>query len=536
MGVGGSCSMSGTAGCWLAPTGMSRIGEECLAVENDAPKRPGPRNQPTGASQIEILDQVHDAVIATDLTGVIQSWNRAATQIYGWKAADVIGSSIDLLYFEEDRESVRARVFEPVLRQGSHETRLRNRHQSGREVFVHLRLSLLHDARNEVIGVVGCSNDVSEQKRQAEALSLQQAFSDRMLETAHCIVLLLDPEGRIVRFNRFMEELSGYTSQEVAGRDWFECFVQKDDGPRVQAVFRKALSGERTRGNLNAIRTRDGAERQISWWDAPLVDLEGRVEGLLSIGHDVTELIEAQEKMLLSQRLAVIGETITTVAHEARNELDVLGLGLGLLGEGPLQPEQEHRIAQLRISHGRLEHLFEEIRSFAAPIRLDLAWQDLAECWRRAWATIEKTGRKAKLRERLESRSLRCRCDAFRMEQVFRNLFENALAACADTMKTEAEIEIEAATIEDEGRSWLRIAVRDDGPGFEPRHLPRLFDPFFTTRNRGTGLGLALARRILQAHGGRISARAPDSTPSRRGAELVLMLPLESPEPAAPVP
>lgn len=445
----------------------------------------------------------------------------------------MIGGSSDLLYFEEDRESLRAGIYEPVLQQGSYEARLRNRHRSGREVFVHLRLALLRDARDEAIGVMGCSNDISEQKRQADRLSLQQAFSDRLLETAHCIVLLLDPEGRIGRFNRFMEELSGYTSEEVAGRDWFECFVQQDAGPRVQAVFQRAIAGERTRGNLNAIRTRDGSERQISWWDAPLVDLDGRVEGLLSIGHDVTELIEAQEKMLLSQRLAVIVETITTVAHEARNELDALGLGLCLLGEGPLQSEQGHRIAQLQNSHGRLEHLFEEVRSFAAPIRLDLAWQDLAECWRRAWAAIEKTGRNARLRERLESQSLRCPCDAFRMEQVFRNLFENALAACVDSMGM--EIEIEATTIENEDQSWLRIAARDDGPGFDPNHLPRLFDPFFTTRNRGTGLGLALARRILQAYGGRISASKPGSMPSRRGAELVLILPLPPPESAATV-
>lgn len=480
---------------------------------------------PPPSLQAEILDQVHDAVIVTNLAGVIWTWNRAATQIYGWDASEAIGRSVDLLYFEEDRAFMRSLVFDPVRQQGSHEAILRNRHSSGREVFVQLRLSTLRNAQGEAIGLIGCSNDISEQERKAEALSRAQAFSDRLLETAHCIVLLLDPQGRIVRFNRFMEELSGYTSQEVAGHDWFERFIQSHDGSRIKTVFEKALSGESTRGNINAIRIRDGSERQISWWDTPLVDLHGRMEGLLSIGHDVTELIEAQEKMLLSQRLAVIGETITTVAHEARNELDALGLGLRLLEEGPLRSDQVRRIAQLRLSHERLEHLFREIRSFAAPIRLDLAWQDLAECWRRAWAALARSGRKARLRETLESEDLPCSCDPFRMEQVFRNLFENALDACADPM----EIEIEGRTIEQEGRSWLQIFVRDDGPGFDPGHASRLFDPFFTTKNQGTGLGLAIAHRIVEAHDGRITASAP----ARRGAELVLLLPQSSVESAA---
>jgi len=472
-----------------------------------------------------ILDQVHDAVISTDLEGVIQTWNPAATRIYGREASEAIGRPVEILYPEADRASIRSRIIEPLLREGALETVVRNCHRSGRTIHVTLRLSVLRDAAGEPCGLVGCSNDISEQKRSTDALSRERTFSDRLLETARCIVLVLDPEGRVVRFNRFMEELSGYRSEEVRGLDWFEHFLVDEEWPRIREIFRKAIHGQSTRGNVNRIRMKDGSEREISWWDAPILDPDGNVEGLLSVGHDVTEQRAAQERLMLSERLAAIGQTMAILAHEARNELDLMALGLHTLAESPLQPEAARGLEQLKGGHARLAHLFEEVRSFAAPIRLDPARQDLAGSWRLAWGRLLKIGRDAKLRERIDGKPLICRYDAYRMERVFRNLFENSLAACPDPMA----IEIEVGRVEEEGRSCLRISVRDDGPGFDPTQRDRVFDPFFTTKQRGTGLGLALARRIVEAHGGRIAFGEPGVAGRRSGAELLITLPVDGP-------
>ena len=479
------------------------------------PYRPAP--QPVWLGSAEILDQVHDAVISTDLAGTIQSWNSGATSIYGWPADEAIGQHVSFLYPEEDRPLLHAKVIGPLQKSGSHEITVRNRHRSGREIFVALRLSFLRGSDGQPIGMVGCSNDITEQKHSADALRREQAFSESVIETAQSIIMILDTEGRIVRFNRFMEVLSGYTLDEVRGLSWFETFLPSRDAASLRDLFQKAIVGEKTQGNINPIRIRDGSERQISWWDTPLVDLEGRAQGLLVIGHDVTELVEAQEEIMLSRRLATIGETVTTLAHETRNELDALGLGIHLLSESALEPRDKTLVARLQASHARLEKVFEDLKDFAAPIHLDRVHQDLAASWRRAWTSLGAESRGAKLRERLETEDLACPVDALRMEQVFRNLFENCLAACPDP----AKVEILGKRVEEAGRSWLQIAVRDNGPGLDPRHIPKLFDPFFTTRNRGTGLGLAVVRRILDAHGGRVLVG--DLT--RPGAEFVLMLP-----------
>src|SRR5262249_57163421 len=95
---------------------------------------------------------------------------------------------------------------------------------------------------------------------------------------------------------------------------------------------------------------------------------------------------------------------------------------------------------------------------------------------------------------------LRCPVDQFRLEQVFRNILENALAACADP------VVITVAAREDrlQGRPGLRVSVRDNGPGLTAEQRQRIFEPFFTTKTKGTGLGMAIAKREVEAHGGQV--------------------------------
>jgi len=116
-----------------------------------------------------------------------------------------------------------------------------------------------------------------------------QDFAERLLETLPVIVLVLDKEARIVRFNRYMEQVCGYTMEEMRGRDWFESFVPPRDRTRIRELFGDAVGGERIVGNVNPILTKDGSERDIEWFATTLRDAEGNITGVLSAGRDVTE-------------------------------------------------------------------------------------------------------------------------------------------------------------------------------------------------------------------------------------------------------
>jgi PAS domain S-box-containing protein len=134
-----------------------------------------------------------------------------------------------------------------------------------------------------------------ERKRAEEELRSERDFAETLISTAQVVVLLLDTEGRIVRFNPYLEELSGHRLEEVRGRDWFDTFLPERVRNSVRDLFSRAIGGVQTRGNVNPIVTKDGSERLIEWYDKTLKDAEGGVVGLLSVGQDVTERKRAED-------------------------------------------------------------------------------------------------------------------------------------------------------------------------------------------------------------------------------------------------
>src|SRR5262249_42472744 len=152
------------------------------------------------------------------------------------------------------------------------------------------------------------------------------------------------------------------------------------------------------------------------------------------------------------------------------------------------RPEALGLITRLQKAQDDLYHLFEDVRSYAAPINLEPCVCNLAEVWRTTWANLEehRRGRTATLREEFDGLDLQCVGDPFRLEQVFRNIMDNSLFACADPVT----IEIHCMAAELDGQPALQVALRDHGPGLNPEQRQRLFEPFFTTKTRGTGLGM----------------------------------------------
>ncbi len=187
------------------------------------------------------------------------------------------------------------------------------------------------------------------------------------------------------------------------------------------------------------------------------------------------------------------------------------------------RPEVLDLINRIQKAQDHLHHLYEDVRSYAAPINLDKTPCDLRAIWREAWGHLEpaRKEKQAVLREEIDGVDTRCTADPFRLGQVFRNILDNALAACSPPAAI--EVRVERAELEDEPA--LRITLCDNGPGIGPEQRPKVFDPFFTTKTKGTGLGMAIAKRIVEAHGGQIelgdghgSGAESSSSPCRKDA------------------
>jgi signal transduction histidine kinase len=237
-------------------------------------------------------------------------------------------------------------------------------------------------------------------------------------------------------------------------------------------------------------------------------------------------LEQAQERAVQAERLAAIGEMVTGLAHESRNALQRSQACLEMLALAVRdRPEALDLIDRIQKAQDHLHTLYDDVRSYAAPIKLERTPCDLARVWREAWFHLEsaRAEKRARLVEEIDGIDLRCVADSFRLGQVFRNILDNAVAA--GTRPIVVKIRAEAADLD--GRPAIRLRFLDDGPGIPPDLRPRVFDPFYTTKARGTGLGLPIARRIVEAHGGRISLG--DGDRDGAGAAFFITLPRGSP-------
>jgi PAS domain S-box-containing protein len=347
----------------------------------------------------------------------------------------------------------------------------------------------------------------AERSRMKSALHREKEFSQGLLEQAQAIVLVLDVHGCIVRFNPYMEELTGVPLEEVRGRDWFSLFIPERERPRVRDLFRKTIHDRYAGGAVHSILCRSGRERRISWSNKTLKTLNGKTTAVLAVGHDITELNEAQQRALQAERLAAIGQMITGLAHESRNALQRIQACAEML-ELEVEGNQEAMdlVSRIKLAQDHMHRLYDEVRGYAAPITLDRMTCTLGSVWREAWENLSplRENRVTRLIEKTAGTNLTYCGDHFRLIQVFRILFENSLAACSDPV----EIEIAACPTLLESRRAIRIAVRDNGPGLNQEQRERIFEPFYTTKTKGTGLGLAIAQRIVEAHEGKIEVGA----------------------------
>ncbi len=262
-----------------------------------------------------------------------------------------------------------------------------------------------------------------------------------------------------------------------------------------------------------------GRERKISWTNKTMKTLQGRATAVLAVGQDITDLNQAQQRALQAERLAAIGQMSTGLAHESRNALQRIQACAEMLElEVDGNAEAMDLVRRVKLAQDHMHRLFDEVRGYAAPITLDRQDCQLGGVWREAWELLltQRKKRQATLVERTAGTNLAYFGDHFRLVQVFRILLENSLAACADPV----EIEIAACPTSLAGKRAIRVAVRDNGPGLNQEQRERIFEPFYTTKTKGTGLGMAIAQRIVEAHDGRIAVGADRG----RGTEIVVTL------------
>jgi PAS domain S-box-containing protein len=474
---------------------------------NEIERHPDARKVITGgAQQIERLKGTLGAWLRELLFGPYDADYVARRWRVGWRHVEI---GLDQVYTNVALSRLRRGLLRTVQQfwQGKHQDLL----------AIRLSLNALLDLDLAIIEDAYQTEYVDRQQR-AERQRSEAAFR-ALVQAAPCMIVILSRDHRILYFNRFAEEVTGYSTETVLGKDYFTTFLPDEYRCAVAEDIQRVSSGGATRGFEYPVLREDGTRRSMIWNAERLGEYEG-VPAVLVVGQDITSLKRAQDQALQSERLAAIGQMMTGLAHESGNALARSQSCLEMLQwEVEDRPEALELIKSIQKAQDHLQQLYEEVRGYAAPIKLEREVWDLHAIWRQAWANLAlmRQGRETVLREETAGLDLHCAVDQYRLEQVFRNILENALAACPGAV----DIVFDCSEASLNGYQALRIAVRDNGPGLSPEQKQRIFEPFFTTKTKGTGLGMAIAKRIIDAHGGQIAV-GPGSV---GGAEIIITLP-----------
>ncbi|MCK9373269.1 MAG: PAS domain S-box protein [Sulfuricurvum sp.] len=253
-----------------------------------------------------ITTTAQDAILMMDDAGKITYWNHAAETLFGYSEEEATGQLLHTLIAPERFHAAHDHAFVHFKKTGQGAAvgktlELTALRRGGDEFPIELSLSSV--MKNGHWNAIGIIRDISERKNAEILIQRERDFSERLIATAPVIILILDPRGRIVRFNHYMETLSGYSLHEVEGEDWFNTFLPEPDREKTRALFLEAIDDIQTQGNVNTLITKQKEERQIEWYDKTLKDEEGGTIGLIAIGTDVTERIAAQEVLKLFRTL-----------------------------------------------------------------------------------------------------------------------------------------------------------------------------------------------------------------------------------------
>lgn len=353
-----------------------------------------------------------------------------------------------------------------------------------------------------------------------EILKLIKAAVEHVSHSVIITTAELDAPGpRIVYVTPAFSRMTGYAKDELIGQTPRILQGPNTDRNLLAKMRQRLAQGQSFACELINYR-KDRSEYLVELTLDPVRDGAERITHWIAVQQDVTERRRAEETLAQAERLASIGAAMAGLSHESRNALQRIQASVDELAElGADRPDLLTHIAGIRHSQDDLFQLYEEVREFAAPVRLDRRVCDLDNIVHDTWATlaIKREGRTIWFRVHVGNVDLQCEVDEFAMRQTLRNILENSLAACRDP----AEIDVSFAAVTHLGKPALRISLRDNGPGLNEEQRRRIFDEFYTTKPDGTGLGMAIVKRIVEAHGGQVAVAADSCS----GAEVLVTLP-----------
>jgi PAS domain S-box-containing protein len=336
-----------------------------------------------------------------------------------------------------------------------------------------------------------------------------ESYNENILQCVTSGVMTFDRIGKVMTLNRAAEEMLGINHEQAVNRPCSEIFGSGDICRSIGETIGRTAASVRLETTLE----RPAGRMWLGYNTAILTDRQGSSLGVILSFSDLTEVKRLQEQVELRERLTALGEMSAGIAHELRNPMAVIAGYLALVSKKSAAPEQKI-IRDVVTEINGMNRIIDDLLTFARPASLNRVRINIRELIEGCVANVlQAKGGDARTRTVLDLPELDVSLDEVLMRQALTNLVQNAVEAMP-----------EGGTLTIRGMSTgreLSLTITDTGCGIPRDAFKKIFLPFFTTKDTGVGLGLALVHKIVLSHGGRIDVQSNEE----RGTTFRVILP-----------
>lgn len=464
-----------------------------------------------------IVDSCEDPIISKRLDGTIISWNDAATRVFGYEAEEIIGRSIltlipPELQHEEDEILRRLRAGKKI----DHFETVRMR-KNGERFPVSVTISPIRDSKGQIVAASKVARDISEKKKNEESRSRLAAIVD----SADDAIVGKSLDGIVTSWNEGARRMFGFNPDEIIGQPILR-IIPPDLQHEETEILRKLRAGLRI-DHYETTRQRKNGERiEVSVTISPIRDQSGTVIGASKIARDISDRKHVEHLVLQAEKLAATGKMAAAIAHEINNPLESL---MNVIYLARTQSAQESKVHQLLlVAEGELErvaHIARQTLGYykdtgsPTEIHIHELLDNILTVYNSKMLSMDIAidTQFNDLQKILVSKG--------ELLQVFSNIIANAI----DAMPKGGLLGISTRKIARLNNDGIQVTVRDNGSGIEKDNLDRVFEPFFTTKgNLGTGIGLWVAKQLVEQRGGQISITS-STTATDSGTTVTVFIP-----------
>jgi PAS domain S-box-containing protein len=466
--------------------------------------------------------------------GILLSANQAALDLAGCSEKDIVGLPFCQCPWWPETSPLHDRVKKAVQEaQAGNFVRLelQFRDRDGHDRVVDFSLKPVFNRQNELIYIVPEGRDITDLKQARREKIREQMFTEAVVESLPGIFYICNEKLELIRWNKSFETTSGYSAEELRGRSLFSFFADED-----QALIRQRIE-ERKKQVVDAplelyALAKNGA-RIPFLFSSSIFTVDGTTY-LIGTGVDISDRKKIEQELQQARKMEAIGTLAGGIAHDFNNILSAI---IGYTELSRLETDPASRLGGfldgIHQAAIRARDLVQQILIFSRKQDNSLVPMQVAPVVHEALRLIRSSlPSTITIRTRIDAKNAMILADPTRIHQVTVNLCTNAYQAIDEGPGT-MEVTLDTIVLDTGGRirgkglppgGYVRLQVRDDGPGMNEETLQRIFEPYFTTKEtgKGTGLGLALVDSIVKEHRGAVTVESKSGS----GTAFTVYLPL----------